>query len=181
MVPICVGQRNPWHSNDWSCKGIGQWPHKALKLINVTLERPSRNNCDGFMTIARSLKKSNLLINGYSKPLQWLRETIAMASQNHCNGFAKPLQWKWKKQLFLSQLQWLCETSNGFAKPAMALRNHCRGRGRKTMVLQNQRHANRRKMKSFFFRFSLLLFFEYPVLLSVCLSVCLYEKFNEIR
>ena len=94
QVPICVGQRNPWHSNDWSCKGIGQWPHKALELIYVTLERPSRNNCNGFMTIARSLKKSNLLINGYSKPLQWLRETIAMASQNHCNGFAKPLQWK---------------------------------------------------------------------------------------
>ena len=94
LLPICVGQRNPWHSNDWSCKGIGQWPHKALKLINVTLERPLRNNCDGFMTIAQSLKKSNLLINGYSKPLQWLRETIAMAPQNHCNGFAKPLQWK---------------------------------------------------------------------------------------
>ena len=99
ILPICVGQRNPWHSNDWSCKGIGQWPHKALELINVTLERPSRNNCDGFMTIARSLKKSNLLINGYSKPLQWLRKTIAMASQNHCNGciipnngFAKPSQ-----------------------------------------------------------------------------------------
>ena len=24
---------------------------------------------------------------------QWLLETIAMASRNHCNGFPKPLQW----------------------------------------------------------------------------------------
>jgi len=109
QVPICVGQRNPWHSNDWSCKGIGQWPHKALKLINVTLERPSRNNCDGFMTIAQSLKKSNLLINGYSKPLQWLCETIAMEVKE--TTFSKSIAMASRNQ------QWLRKTSNGFAKP----------------------------------------------------------------
>ena len=118
----------------WSAKPLAfQW----LVLQghwSMASQGPRIDQCNPWKTIAKQLRwlhDHRAVIEKIKSPYQWLLETIAMASRNHCNGFPKPLQWlcetiamEVKETTFsksiamaLRNQQWLRKTSNGFAKP----------------------------------------------------------------